>query len=131
MMLCATFYGKRRIIASKTSNIIFAKQKASYRQKRCIIESIHAFGVIVTHGVKSIRKLTKISFFRPFTTKIAPLPTKTKVRFLNDVCQSSQSELYGKMMLAPPIMTASPNDAWLRHVFGANIAFFAERGGIT
>ena len=26
----------------------------------------------------------------------------TKVRFLNDVCQSSQSELYGKMMLASP-----------------------------
>ena len=28
----------------------------------------------------------------------------TKVRFLNNVCQSSQSKLYGKMM------TASPND---------------------
>jgi hypothetical protein len=36
------------------------------------------------------------------------------VRFLNDVCQSSPSELYGKMMLALPMMTASPNDVCLR-----------------
>ena len=40
----------------------------------------------------------------------------TKVRFLNDVCQSSLYELYGKMMLALPMMTATPNDAWLRHI---------------
>ena len=33
----------------------------------------------------------------------------TKVRFLNDVC-------LWQMMLAPPMMTASPNDAWLRHI---------------
>ena len=38
------------------------------------------------------------------TNKNAPLSSKTKVRFLNDVCRSSQSELLGKMM------TASPND---------------------
>ena len=35
----------------------------------------------------------------------------TKVRFLNDVCLR-------QMMLAPPMMTASPNDAWLCHVLG-------------
>ena len=35
----------------------------------------------------------------------------TKVRFLNDVCPR-------QMMLAPPMMTASPNDAWLCHVLG-------------
>jgi len=28
---------------------------------------------------------------------------------LNDVCLR-------QMMLAPPMMTASPNDAWLRHI---------------
>ena len=33
----------------------------------------------------------------------------TKVRFLNDVCLR-------QMMLALPMMTASPNDAWLRHI---------------
>ena len=33
----------------------------------------------------------------------------TKVRFLNDVCLR-------QMMLASPMMTASPNDAWLRHI---------------
>jgi len=33
------------------------------------------------------------------------------VRFLNDVCLR-------QMMLATPMMTASPNDAWLRHIFG-------------
>jgi hypothetical protein len=31
------------------------------------------------------------------------------VRFLNDVCLR-------QMMLALPMMTASPNDAWLRHI---------------
>ncbi|MBQ7315225.1 MAG: hypothetical protein IJW83_04385, partial [Clostridia bacterium] len=34
---------------------------------------------------------------------------ETKVRFLNDVCLR-------QMMLALPMMTASPNDAWLRHI---------------
>ena len=33
----------------------------------------------------------------------------TKVRFLNDVCLR-------QMMLATPMMTASPNDTWLRHI---------------
>ena len=33
----------------------------------------------------------------------------TKVRFLNDVCLR-------QIMLATPMMTASPNDAWLRHI---------------
>ena len=33
----------------------------------------------------------------------------TKVRFLNDVCLR-------QMMLATPVMTASPNDARLRHI---------------
>ena len=40
---------------------------------------------------------------------------QTKVPFLNDVCQSSLSELYGKMM------TASPNDVCLA-AHWANIA---------
>jgi len=31
------------------------------------------------------------------------------VRFLNDVCLR-------QMMLATPMMTATPNDAWLRHI---------------
>jgi len=44
-------------------------------------------------------------------TKNALLSTKTKVRFLNDVC-------LWQMMLATPMMTASPNDAWLRHILG-------------
>ena len=44
-------------------------------------------------------------------TKNALLSTKTKVRFLNDVCLR-------QMMLAAPMMTASPNDAWLRHILG-------------
>ena len=35
----------------------------------------------------------------------------TKVRFLNYVCLR-------QMMLATPMMTASPNDAWLRHILG-------------
>ena len=35
----------------------------------------------------------------------------TKVRFLNDVCLR-------QMMLASPMMTAAPNDAWLRHILG-------------
>ena len=34
---------------------------------------------------------------------------QTKVRFLNDVCLR-------QMMLALPMMTASPNEAWLRHI---------------
>ena len=33
----------------------------------------------------------------------------TKVRFLNDACLR-------QMMLAAPMMTASPNDVWLRHI---------------
>ena len=33
----------------------------------------------------------------------------TKVRFLNDVCLR-------QMMLASPMMTASPDDVWLRHI---------------
>ena len=33
----------------------------------------------------------------------------TKVRFLNDVC-------LWQMMLAAPMMMASPNDVWLRHI---------------
>ncbi len=45
----------------------------------------------------------------PPPTKNALLSTKTKVRFLNDVCLR-------QMMLASPMMTASPNDAWLRHI---------------
>ncbi|MBQ8268833.1 MAG: hypothetical protein IJZ24_04025, partial [Clostridia bacterium] len=44
----------------------------------------------------------------------------TKVRFLNDVCQSSQSELYGKMMTATPNDVRFANDVCLRHI-GANI----------
>ena len=42
-------------------------------------------------------------------TKKSPLSTKTKVTFLNDGCLR-------QMMLALPMMTASPNDAWLRHI---------------
>jgi hypothetical protein len=33
----------------------------------------------------------------------------TKVRFLNDVCLR-------QMMTALPMMTATPNDVWLRHI---------------
>ena len=42
-------------------------------------------------------------------TKNALLSTKTKVRFLNDVCLR-------QMMLASPMMTATPNDVWLCHI---------------
>jgi hypothetical protein len=42
------------------------------------------------------------------------LSTKTKVRFLNDVCVR-------QMMLAPPMMTATPNDECLM-AHWANIA---------
>jgi len=47
----------------------------------------------------------------------------TKVRFLNDVCLR-------QMMLASPMMTASPNDAWLRHIYGKH-RIIAERSGAT
>ena len=58
-------------------------------------------------------------------TKSALLSTKTKVRFLNDVCLR-------QMMLAAPMMTASPNDVcltahWGKHRIiatnGSNIIF--------
>ena len=45
----------------------------------------------------------------PQPTKNALLSTKTKVRFLNDVCLR-------QMMLASPMMTATPNDVWLCHI---------------
>ena len=45
----------------------------------------------------------------PPPTKNALLSTKTKVRFLNDVCLR-------QMMLASPMMTATPNDVWLCHI---------------
>ena len=48
-------------------------------------------------------------FYCSFATKNALLSTKTKVRFLNDVCLR-------QMMWAAPMMTASPNDVWLRHI---------------
>ena len=34
------------------------------------------------------------------------------------------------MMLAPPMMTATPNDAWLRHISGKH-RIIAERSGAT
>ena len=43
--------------------------------------------------------------------KKAHICLPTKVRFLNDVCLR-------QMMLASPMMTATPNDAWLRHILG-------------
>ena len=45
----------------------------------------------------------------PPPTKNALLSTKTKVRFLNDVCLR-------QMMLASPMMTATPNDVWLCYI---------------
>ena len=45
----------------------------------------------------------------PAPTKKSLLSTKTKVAFLNDGCLR-------QMMLESPMMTASPNDAWLRHI---------------
>ena len=56
----------------------------------------------------------------------------TKVRFLNDVCQSSLCELYGKMMLATPNDVRYANDVcltahWGKHRIiatnGSNIIF--------
>ena len=47
----------------------------------------------------------------------------TKVRFLNDVCLR-------QMMLASPMMTASPDDVWLSHIFGKH-RIIAERSGAT
>ena len=66
-------------------------------------------------GSSPYKNSPKYLFYRPCQQK-THLCLLTKVRFLNDVCQSSQCELYGKMMLATPVMTASPNDAWLRHI---------------
>ena len=54
-----------------------------------------------------IGSLPRVQILPHRQTKNAPLSTKTKVRFLNDVC-------LWQMMLATPMMTASPNDACLR-----------------
>ena len=59
----------------------------------------------------------------PPPTKNAPLSTKTKVRFLNDVCLR-------QMMLAPPMMTASPNDVCLT-AHWANIASLRPTGATS
>jgi len=45
----------------------------------------------------------------PLPTKKELLSGRQKFLFLNDVCLR-------QMMLATPMMTASPNDAWLRHI---------------
>ena len=47
----------------------------------------------------------------PQPTKNALLSTKTKVRFLNDVCLR-------QMMTASPNDVRFANDAWLRHIWG-------------
>ena len=60
-----------------------------------------------TVNLLSLTSLVRIQL--PPPTKKEPLSTKTKVLFLNDVCLR-------QMMLASPMMTASPNDAWLRHI---------------
>ena len=60
-------------------------------------------------------------FPSPQPTKNALLSTKTKVRFLNDVCLR-------QMMLASPMMTASPNDVCLRAHRGKH-RIIAKRSG--
>ena len=53
----------------------------------------------------------QVQVLSPAPTKNALLSTKTKVRFLNDVCLR-------QMMLVSPMMTATPNDAWLATIYG-------------
>ena len=50
------------------------------------------------------RQQEKVDLFFSFTSFFDLF-----TRFLNDVC-------LWQMMLATPVMTASPNDAWLRHI---------------
>ena len=59
----------------------------------------------------------------PLPTKNALLSTKTKVRFLNDVCLR-------QMMLAVPMMTATPNDVCLRAHKGKHRIIASETSNI-
>ena len=58
-----------------------------------------------------------------YTTKNALLSTKTKVRFLNDVCLR-------QMMLAAPMMTATPNDVCLTAHLGKHRIIATKRSNI-
>ena len=51
----------------------------------------------------------KLTFFSVLPTQVDLFARLSQQK--NDVCLR-------QMMLAPPMMTASPNDAWLRHIFG-------------
>ena len=71
-----------------------------------IILPVKSLGICVMAARQTLTLFVRVQILHPQPTKNALLSTKTKVRFLNDVCLR-------QMMLASPMMTASPNDVCL------------------
>ena len=101
------------------SNIIFAKQMHHIAVGDASFEDIQGYALIYLRkcGTSIFDLFTRL---RQQKTHFC-LPTK--VRFLNDVCLR-------QMMLATPMMTATPNDVCLRAHKGKH-RIIAERSGAT
>ena len=102
------------------ANIIQKTHPCHKTKVRFLLAGVAGFGP-TNEGLWLLHSSVQIR--PPQPTKNAPLSTKTKVRFLNDVCLR-------QMMLAVPMMTATPNDVCLRAHKGKH-RIIATRSGAT
>ena len=95
------------------SNIIFAKQMHHIAVGDASFDDIQGVALIYLRKGGIINSSMERSSSGATSRRVHQQKTHfclpTKVRFLNDVCLR-------QMMLATPMMTATPNDAWLRHI---------------